>query len=305
MDSKIITLPSAKIREIARVALEGSWKQVVLFMFFYYLITTGVSNVLNIFFVSTQELPFGDSGEVLTQTIAYGSQIYITLVGGPLSWALSKFLLDFFRYQKAEQTTLFEGFSIFAKTTFLLLLMGAKIFLWSLLFIVPGIIAIFRYSQAFYVMVDHPEYSANQCLQESSRIMAGNKFKFLCLQLSFIGWELLAGLPAFCFSKLLAEASEVAFVFLDVVFTIPMLFVNAYLNVALTVFYELAIDNLTIVDDTAPESVSESSGNWDPSMYSAPTPEEVPELQEPAPEEPAPEEPALQPETENPSETEE
>ena len=50
MQHRIVTLPSAKIREVARVALEGYWKQIVLFMFLYYLITTGVSNILDMFF---------------------------------------------------------------------------------------------------------------------------------------------------------------------------------------------------------------------------------------------------------------
>ena len=249
MQPRIVTLTSAKIREISRVALEGYWKQIVLFMFFYYLITTGVSNVLNIFFVSYQQIPFGDTGEFLDRNIYYGSSIYSALVSGPLSWGLSKFLLDFFRYQKVNQTTLLDGFSNFSRTVFLMLLMSAKIFLWALLFVIPGIIATFRYSQAFYVMVDHPEYSANQCLKESTRIMTGNKLKYVYLNLSFIGWHLLAGLPALCFSGMLASASPVTAVLLDILFSIPILFVNAYLNVAVTVFYELAIDNLTIVEE--------------------------------------------------------
>ena len=86
-------------------------------------------------------------------------------------------MLDFFRNKKTEITTLFEGFSYFGKAFVLLILMGVKIFLWTLLFIVPGIIAAFRYSQAFYVLIDHPEYSPNQCLKESSLMMKGNKWK--------------------------------------------------------------------------------------------------------------------------------
>ena len=276
MQSSIVKLPSSKIREVARVALEGHWKQVVLFAFLYYLITTGVSNVLDIFFSTTTQVPVGDTGEYITRTLAYGSSIYGTLVGGPLSWALSKFMLDFFRYQKVEYTTLFEGFSIFAKATFLMLLMGAKILLWSLLFIIPGIIASFRYSQAFYVMVDHPEYSADRCLKESSRIMEGNKMKFFCLSLSFIGWELLASIPAICFAGVLLDAGKAAFVILDIVFSLPMLFVTAYSNVSLTVFYELLIDNVTIVNESESNASAENNGEWDATMYSAPSTEQVP-----------------------------
>ena len=252
MQTKVITMPSAKIREVARVALEGCWMQVAIFMGLYYLLNTGVANVLDLFFVSKQSLPLAD-GQTIEQTIYYGSSIYVAVVGGPLSWALSKFLLDFFRYQKIDQTTLLEGFSCFGKTLVLMLVTGIRVFLWSLLFIIPGIIASFRYSQAFYVMVDHPEYSAGQCLAESSRIMAGNKMKYFYLYLSFIGWNLLAILPSFCFSTQIAAASGIMFVLLDFVFAIPLFFLNAYMNMAFTVFYELATDNLTIVmeDETA------------------------------------------------------
>ena len=298
MHTRIVTLPSAKIREVARVALEGYWKQVVLFMFFYYLIDTGISNVLDIFFCTYQEIPLGDTGETLARNIHYGSSIYTAIISGPMSWALSKFMLDFFRYQKAEQSTVLEGFSCFARTFVLMMIIGAKIFLWSLLFVIPGIVASFRYSQAFYVMVDNPEYSALKCISESCRIMNGNKQKYLYLNLSFIGWNMLASLPALCFATMLTEANGISFVLLDLVFSIPILFVNAYMNMALTVFYELATDNLTIVDQTQPEAASEVKSGWDASMYSAPAPEEtlagfepvkLPEAEAPVAEEETPE----------------
>ncbi len=269
MQTRIITLPSAKIREVARVAMEGYWMQIALFMFLFYLITTGVSNVLDMFFYTHQQIPLGDTGEYVDEYLYYGSTIYMAVVNGPMTWAMSKFLLDVFRYQKLEQTTLLEGFSHFVKTVFLMLLMSAKIFLWSLLFVVPGIIASFRYSQAFYVQVDHPEYTANQCLKESSRLMQGNKMKFFCLNLSFIGWNFLAVLPAVCFTSLLNEASGFMFIFLDLILSIPVFFLNGYLNMAMTVFYELITDNLTIVD----RSVENDA--YDASMYDAPSPEET------------------------------
>ena len=249
MQTRIVTLSSAKIREVARIALEGHWKQMVLFMFFYYLITTGVSNILDLFFVYHQQLPFGESGEMLDQYVYYGSSIYMTVVSGPVSWAMSKFMLDFFRYQKIEMGTILEGFSIFARTLFLMLVVGAKIFLWTLLFIIPGIIATIRYSQAFYVMVDHPEYSALKCVAESCRIMNGNKKKYAFLYLSFIGWAALAELPALIFSFATNQAEGIMLILYSLLLYIPVLFVNVYTNMSMTVFYELATDNLAIVEE--------------------------------------------------------
>jgi uncharacterized membrane protein len=41
-------------------------------------------------------------------------------------------------------------------------------------------------------MAENPDMSANEAIRESKRLMKGNKWRFFCLQLSFIGWELLA-----------------------------------------------------------------------------------------------------------------
>ena len=61
-------------------------------------------------------------------------------------------------------------------------------FLWSLLFIIPGIIKAYSYSMTYYIRCDHPEYTAEQSIKESQRIMQGNKIRLFCLHLSFIGW---------------------------------------------------------------------------------------------------------------------
>ena len=273
MEYRIVNQPAAKIREVARTALTGNWKAVVLFMFLYYLITDGVGMVLDLFFSTTQMVPIEDplTGEYVQQTVGYGSGIYSLLISGPAAWGLSKYMLDFFRNKKTEITTLFEGFSYFGKAFVLLILMGVKIFLWTLLFIVPGIIATFRYSQAFYVLIDHPEYSANQCLKESSLMMKGNKWKLFCLELSFIGWGILASLPAGILSGLnLGISGGFGGIIMAVILAIPTLFVHVYMNVAATVFYELAADNLVIME--AGQSLPE--GRWEESEGETDKPED-------------------------------
>ncbi|MDD6816457.1 MAG: DUF975 family protein [Firmicutes bacterium] len=273
MEYRIVNQPSAKIREVARTALTGNWKAVVLFMFLYYLITDGVGMVLDLFFSTTQMVPIEDplTGEYIQQTVGYGSGIYSLLISGPAAWGLSKYMLDFFRNKKTEITTLFEGFSYFGKAFVLLILMGVKIFLWTLLFIVPGIIATYRYSQAFYVLIDHPEYSANQCLKESTLMMKGNKWKLFCLELSFIGWGILASLPAGILSGLnLGISGGFGGIIMAVILAIPTLFVHVYMNVAATVFYELAADNLVIME--AGQSLPE--GRWEESEGETDKPED-------------------------------
>lgn len=71
-------------------------------------------------------------------------------------------------------------------------LMILFVYLWMLLFIIPGIIKGFAYSMTPYILKDNPELSANQAINLSVKMMKGHKFDLLCLCLSFIGWGLLS-----------------------------------------------------------------------------------------------------------------
>ena len=70
-------------------------------------------------------------------------------------------------------------------------LMAFFIFLWSLLLLIPGIIKYYSYGLTQYILVERPELSANQAIDESRRLMRGHKFDLFYLDLSFIGWYLL------------------------------------------------------------------------------------------------------------------
>lgn len=65
-------------------------------------------------------------------------------------------------------------------------------FLWSLLFFIPGIVKSFSYAMTFYILNDHPEYSATQAITESRKMMHGHKGELFVLYLSFLGWDLLS-----------------------------------------------------------------------------------------------------------------
>lgn len=103
------------------------------------------------------------------------------------------------RLAKKESSTiddLFEGFrkkNVF-KSMKLAVLMGVYVFLWSLLLIVPGIIKCFSYSMAYYIMLDHPEYTASEALKKSQEMMKGHKSDLFILCLSFIGWFILSAI---------------------------------------------------------------------------------------------------------------
>ena len=66
------------------------------------------------------------------------------------------------------------------------------IWLWSLLFIIPGIIKAYQYRLVPYIMSENPDMNFKDAQAESARLMNGNKWKSFVLDLSFIGWHILS-----------------------------------------------------------------------------------------------------------------
>ena len=77
-----------------------------------------------------------------------------------------------------------------------MLLMTVLIFLWSLLFLIPGIIKAYSYSMTPYILEENPELGLSEAIHRSRMMMRGHKFDLLWLQLSFIGWFLICLLTA-------------------------------------------------------------------------------------------------------------
>ncbi len=107
------------------------------------------------------------------------------------------FCLRTVRGMEASYWNIFDAFGMFLRVLWLSILESIFIFLWSLLFIFPGFIAFYRYRQALYLLLEHPEMSALQCITESKRIMKGHKGELFVMDLSFIGWGILVGLVSY------------------------------------------------------------------------------------------------------------
>ena len=88
---------------------------------------------------------------------------------------------------------LFNRTGTFGKALWLSIITAFFTMLWSYLLLVPGIIKGLSYSMGPYIMAEHPDWTARQCLTESKRIMKGNVGKLFVLILSFIPWFLLCG----------------------------------------------------------------------------------------------------------------
>ena len=93
--------------------------------------------------------------------------------------------------QSGDYRDLLNGFGYFIKILLIFLITTFFTFLWMLLFIIPGFVALYRYRQAYYILLEAPEKGVLQCIRESKHLMRGNKLELFLLDLSFIGWYLL------------------------------------------------------------------------------------------------------------------
>ena len=100
------------------------------------------------------------------------------------------------RGERAEYLTLFDGFSFVGKVILLNIVIYLFTFFWSLLFVIPGIIAAYRYRFALYNLYENPGIGVMEALNMSKQQTLGYKGQLFMLDLSYIGWLLLASLTS-------------------------------------------------------------------------------------------------------------
>lgn len=121
--------------------------------------------------------------------------IAISVMSTVLAAGYLYFSMRVSRGQQAGFGELFDGFGLFFKIWGLSIVMSLFIMLWSLLLVIPGIIASYRYSMALFILLDDPDKPIMECIRESKEITNGYKMELFVLELSFIGWNLLALIP--------------------------------------------------------------------------------------------------------------
>lgn len=139
--------------------------------------------------------------------------------------------------EKGWLSSAFAGFRMPLDAFALMLLMSVRIMLWTLLLIIPGIVAVFRYSMAWYVKAEHPDYTASECLAESGRLTKGHKLDVFLFGLSYLGWLLLAGGALSVAVGLQSGVESFAGMILMLPALALVVFVSAYFAFGNAVFY--------------------------------------------------------------------
>ncbi|MGI6175566.1 MAG: DUF975 family protein [Christensenellales bacterium] len=140
-------------------------------------------NAILIYFVGMMVL--GAAGAILP---GVGALLVLPVVAG-----LSFSFLNIYRARRADVGDLFAPFKDYGRTLGGLLWMELWIFLWSCLFVIPGIVKAIAYSLTPYILADSPA-SATDALKLSMRMTEGYKGEIFVFFLSYIGWMILSGL---------------------------------------------------------------------------------------------------------------
>lgn len=113
------------------------------------------------------------------------------VISGPMSVGFCLVFLMLARRAEANVGQLFAGFKSFGTAFAAYLLMLLFILLWSLILIVPGIMASYAYSMTFFIIADDPSVKPLAAITRSKEMMRGRKWKLFCLHWRFFGWGLL------------------------------------------------------------------------------------------------------------------
>ncbi len=156
----------------------------------------------------------GFLASVALVTVLYSIAVFI--IGGAINLGQKQYYISLIKQDRpAEFSTLFSKFDRFGKALGLHVVTSIFVFLWSLLLVIPGIVAAYKYSMAPYIMAENPDVGIMEAIRQSREMMRGQKWNLFKLHLSFIGWILLSMLT----------------------FGIGLLWLNPYMSAAEANFY--------------------------------------------------------------------
>lgn len=211
----------------ARECLKGRWNLLIKATTIYLLI-----EIFSIFIAWNTDLiiPITKNSSVwgnLVNTIfSIGNFVTLLLINGPMMIGFSFFCLSISRQEDAKLSQIFYGYKIFNKSVILTFLVNLLIFLWSLLLLIPGIIAELSYAMAPLILIEDNTITPLEAIRKSKKMMDGYKGKIFGLYFRFFLW----------------------FIFSILTFGIGFFWTIPYFYVSLWKFYEDIKENEAIID---------------------------------------------------------
>lgn len=184
-------MKSKELKTKALETLKHNWSMIVVITLIAYGIVGMISTMVEIFmvggfavWVETDILPWNVSMVVMV----------IDILVLPIYFAYYGIHLDMIKGRNFEIGDVFELYhsDSWMKAIGIQIVLGIFVMLWALLLIIPGIIKGIAYSQTYFIYKEKPDLTVMEILNESERLMKGYKMKYFVLNLSFLGWNILA-----------------------------------------------------------------------------------------------------------------
>ena len=295
---QVPALKNSDIRRLARKSLKGNWGRAMLPMLIIMLALLLPALVQSWDFMSSGIMN-ADSPKELQKVMKEISNqegllssvlsFFSFLCGGAFSVAAAFLSVRILRKESYTVSTAFRGFRQFVQAFLIDFLISVFSLLWAMITIVPGtmifimssssgvlsligmlafaaaviayIYLILRYSMAFFIAQDNETLPSLQVVRYSVTLMKGRTAKFFSLQLSFIGWILLAAIPLSAGLVFLDTASQAGSgllkgisICLMILGFITTTMVQLYLNTADAVFYSAVSGNFGIAGSSGNET---------------------------------------------------
>lgn len=205
-------------RKMARDALKGKWSIAVLVGFVAILLgaVDEIDSKLKINVnLSKADLSFSYAGQTIfsmggtahsdvyawiresapfIMIVALIIVVIYFILGGIVSVSYARFNLNLMDGLDASFADLFAYVPYWKNAICTRILTKIYVFLWSFLFVIPGIVASFSYAMTDYILAENPELSPSEAIFRSKQMMEGDRWRLFCLELSFIGWGILSAL---------------------------------------------------------------------------------------------------------------
>lgn len=186
-------MTNSEITAAARKKLSGNWLLAILAFLIIFLLNSSIQyftqNIYHFPIDLEDHLPFLNSTAFSnTTTKIHTGLIFSIFLAGAFSFGAAIFSIYLVRGYKAEIELIFDGFRdlnrffVFLATNIIIFIFTLA---WTLLFIIPGIIAALSYSMTYYILVDNPTISSLDAINQSKQMMKGHKWQLFKLWLRF------------------------------------------------------------------------------------------------------------------------
>lgn len=211
-------------------------------MTLFYLLITLVLDMIN----SGVSYMIDSAGGFTVLSFSFVS-ILVGLVALVLNAGYYCYCFGILRREEMPYESLFDAFPFAGKVILLSIVEGVFIFLWSMLFVIPGIIAAYRYSFAMLNLCENPELGVMEALNLSKQQTNGYKMQLFLLQLSFIGYQIAAVLIALLYEYVIISylpdslsGAVLGTLIYGVLSAVVDVYLTPYLNLSTCRFYLLA-----------------------------------------------------------------